>query len=85
MDLPPIVEDKTHFEYDKGVVKIIDKEKFMMRQKCRMALHLDAVTQLYSSLEEKFIASVSEDCLIKLWSKESLLVDDQAEPVRTLR
>lgn len=64
------------FNQDK---KIQEKKKF--------GAHLDVITNVacFAMEQEQYIATTSEDCLIKLWSVSGLIKDENPEPKHTLR
>jgi WD40 repeat protein len=53
----------------------------------KIGAHLDVVTMVIplELNQDKFIATCSEDCLIKIWNMSKLLKEDSPEPVHTLR
>ena len=59
----------------------------LLTAKCVLRSHFDAVRDVYFC--ENFLATVSEDCLLKLWSVRALFEgggeDDHVEPVLNFR
>lgn len=53
----------------------------------KIGVHLDVVTMVIpiELNQDRFIATSSEDCLIKVWNVPKMLKEDSPEPVHTLR